>query len=97
MTAMNDDKLDTIIQELKLLTRDVGLQRQELKDLTHEVGLNRQKLEQLSHQVERQGRQLSSLESFPMFPQDIRPSSAYKVTSSHSCSQPKRVRIGYSG
>ena len=53
--------------------------------------------EDVKRRLERQGRQLTSLENFPMFPQDVRPSSAYRVTTTQSCSQPKRVRVGYTG
>lgn len=52
---------------------------------------------EFERRLERQGRQLTSLENFPMFPQDVRPSSAYRVTTTQSCSQPKRVRVGYTG
>lgn len=53
--------------------------------------------EDVKRRLDRQGRQLTSLENFPMFPQDVRPSSVYRVTTTQSCSQPKRVRVGYTG
>lgn len=98
-------KINDVISELRTLREEMRSREKSMENRLNQLDAElrsssrsmEKRFNELDEKFEQQSRTFRAQESFPVYPRDLRPTSAFRVIDTHSCSKPITRKIGYSG